>query len=94
VILLSRVFALRRQNNSICPMPMTLEEHKAEIDQLVDRIVGQFGQIRELQMEVGEKIAAAIAVHGNAAVPFLDDAIRKMKVGTLYALPTESNRQM
>jgi len=71
-------------------MPMTLKESKAELDELVERVAEHFRQVRELQLEIGEKLKSANEAHGVAVLPWLVEYGRKMSAATLYATPIES----
>jgi hypothetical protein len=73
---------------------MTLEERKAYIELLTDLMVMHFSQIRHLQLEIGRELDLAGEVYGPAAVPLVEDAVKKMKAAALYALPVESVHKM
>jgi len=75
-------------------MPMTLEERKTEIDQLLARFKEHVNQARDVQKEIGEMLNAAGETHGTAAWPLVEEAIRKMKVIALATLPVESVYKM
>jgi hypothetical protein len=75
-------------------MPMTLEEHKAEIDQLVERMASHYTQIADLQREIAEKLQAVANSHGEAVLPLLRDALGKMQAAALLALPDRSPFKM
>jgi hypothetical protein len=75
-------------------MPMTLEERKAEIDQLVDRMASHYSQIGELQREIAGKLQAAADSHGAAVLLLLQDAIGKMLAAPLLAMPDKSPFKM
>jgi hypothetical protein len=75
-------------------MPMTLEEQKAYIELLTDLMTMHFNQIRSLQLSVGKTLEAAADANGPAAVPLVEDAIKKMKAAALCALPVESVYKM
>jgi hypothetical protein len=75
-------------------MPMTLEQHKAYIELLTDFMVIHFNQIHDLQLRVGEALKEAGEAHGLSAVSLAEDAVKKIKAATLYALPVDFSFKM
>jgi hypothetical protein len=71
-------------------MPMTLEEHKAEINQLLALLVAHCKQVHQVQEEIGNMLKAAGDAHGLAAWPLVQDAVKQMKAAAVLALPIDS----
>jgi hypothetical protein len=69
---------------------MTLEESRAEINQLLALLVAHCKAVHQVQEEIGNMLKAVGDAFGMAAWPLVEDAVKQMQAAALLALPPES----